>query len=232
MILASMRKTRRHFISTRDPAELERGWRWTFWGELTTGSLAIGTWVFWPAGGEIWVTTAAIEACLTMATLTLTDIATRLEKKPSLLVGLLISLGVGLLYLGEIGAAFAASVADTGGGWLASVLGIWTIGQRAHIVWTMPQGDALDRMRHRALAGDRAFLLLLLAAATFALAKLTQDWSGSSGWNTDTSLITLAYAILAFFTAWRSRYLLSPRFAAKPRAFLYDILGVDYLAPL
>lgn len=215
-------------------AEIRAGWTHTLWAELGTGLLCLATVLLWPPGREGWAAAAFIEAALTMATLTLTDIATRLRKPPSLLVGLLIAAGVGLFYLGELGVALEVSAGtEAAPGWLASILAIWAIAQRARSLWHMPRGDALDRMRHRALVGDRAVVVGILTVAVLAVVDFGEYFLPAAWVPVDELLaFSVAYALLSLFTAARIPSLLGPQFAAKPKTWLYDVLGVDYLARL
>lgn len=226
---------KREFKPTASEAEIRAGWAHTFWAELGTGAVCLAMVVFWPAWSEGWAVAAIVEAALTMATLTLTDVATRLQKPPSILVGILIAGGVGLLYFSEVGFAFSVSTGEHQGGapgWLGMLAAGWAIAQRARSVWTMPQGDALDRMRHRALVGDRAVVVGVLAVAALGIAFFGHYLLPERLISSQLAVFPLCYALLCFFTAARIPSLLGPKFAAKPKALIYDVLGVDYLARL
>jgi hypothetical protein len=221
------------FEPTVGEAEIRASWAHTLWAELGTGVLCLATVLFWPLWSDGWAAAAVVEAALTMATLTLTDIATRLRKPPSILVGILIAAGVGLLYVGEVNFAFQASSGTGGPGWLGPILAIWAISQRGRAVWHMPRGDALDRMRHRALVGDRAVVAGILVVVFLAIVEFGQYFLPEA-WVPVDALVALAvaYALLALFTAARIPSLLGAKFAAKPKSWFFDLLGVDYLARL
>jgi hypothetical protein len=174
---------------------------------------------------------AIVEVVFCLAQGTLTDVATRLHKRPPWWAVLLIGGGVALMYPETVNfgrAAFAA-------GWAVFVPFLWSLVERLRELWTMPGASRLEKLRRRALVSGRMSLVLVFAGTALAAAGATYALDpalggfamlqrGASWW------LAAAFATAAFDIVRVYR----PAFERRPRALLgrFDPLGVEDLSPL
>lgn len=154
---------------------------------------------------------------------TLIDIATRLEKRPPLWAVLLI--GAVLLPL-SVGAMDVLRFAyDSGTVVLIPLL--VSVVDRSMVMWHMPDRTRVEKIAARALIGNRIVTGLVLGGLLAVV--VLADWWPSD--NVSPFLVAGAsYFAIAAYDEWRVR---QPRFAERPRTlFRYDVLGIDYFAPL
>lgn len=154
---------------------------------------------------------------------TLTDIATRLKKRPPIWAVLLI--GVVLLPF-SVGTMDVLRVAYQSGAVVLIPL-LVSLVDRFMVMWHMPDRTRVEKMAARALIGNRILTGLILGGLLTVV--VLADW-----WPSETVSPFLVagavYFAIAAYDEWRVR---QPRFAEKPRTlFRYDVLGIDYFAPL
>jgi hypothetical protein len=162
---------------------------------------------------------------------TLTDISTRLRKRPPwwLLLGIVLLLGV--MYP-EV---FTLLVATFQQGWPVFVPFLWSVLERLRELWTMPGAPVLEKLRRRALVSDRIALVLVFGGTAVAVAAVSYAIDDERGGFALVERQVAWWLAVAFATAaydiWRVH---RPAFARQPRALFgrFDPLGVDYLAPL
>lgn len=154
---------------------------------------------------------------------TLIDIATRVKKRPPLWAVLVI--GVVLLPF-SIGTTDVLRLAyDRGAAVLIPLL--VSLVDRFMVMWHMPAYSRIEKIGARALIGNRLLTGMILAGL-FGLVVLADWWP----WESVSPMLVAGaiYFAIAAYDEWRVR---QPRFAERPRTlFRYDVLGIDYLAPL
>jgi len=176
---------------------------------------------------------ACLEAILLWPQLTLVDIATRVLKRPSPVIVVLVAL---------LGAAWALTFFDRhlpqfNPAYFLTVsapilLAVW---QRVQMLWSLPGKPLLDRRRARAIMGGR-FTIALAVSVPFAIFELGRsvlaiatgtDWGGSalSGWHPAPYIVAALYFLLASFDHWRVG---GVAFANRPLPFLgWDFIEVN-----
>lgn len=174
---------------------------------------------------------AMVEVVFCLAQGTLTDVATRLRKRPPWWAVVLIGGGVALMYPETLQFARAAFAA----GWPVFVPFLWSVLERLYELWTMPGASRLEKLRRRALVSGRMSLVLVVAGAALATAGVTYALDPAEGGFAmlQTSApwwLAAAFATAAFDVVRVHR----PAFERRPRALLgrFDPLGVEDLSPL
>lgn len=172
-----------------------------------------------------------VEAGFLLPQVTLTDVATRLSKRPPW--WLVPPLAVGVLLLAPGGLEFARTLLANQS--LLLVPALWSVFHRARQLWELPGKPALQRMRVRALSCGRANIggVAIVALLTFSIAR-TSGWEplqGRLGPDQVTCIVAALYFLAGAFDAWRVG---GAAFARNPRPFLrFDFIGVrDVDAPL
>lgn len=165
-----------------------------------------------------------LEVGFLLPQVTLTDVATRLSKRPPW--WLVPPLAVGLLLLAPGGLELARTLLANQSLLLAPAL--WSVFHRARQLWEMPGKPSLQRMRVRALGSGRANIggVAIVALLAFSIAR-TAGWAPfQGGFGPDQMMCGAAtlYFLACAFDAWRVG---GEAFARNPRPFLrFDIIGV------
>lgn len=176
-------------------------------------------------------TLLVLEVVFLVPQLTLVDVATRLKARPPW--WLVLPMTIALLLLAP-GGMDALRLLAANQSWLL-MPALWSVAQRAYILWTIPGRPDLERMRLRAQAGGRANIGGMCLIAALALSFLRT--SGPPGlfevvrMEDCLSLLIALYFSLCAFDCWRLR---GERFARNPTPFLWwDYVGVkDHNVPL
>ena len=201
-------------------------------------SVALGAvaWQLWPerVGPQVGAGLTFVgltEVLFAMAQGTLTDVATRLRRRPPWWLVLLIGGGLGLFYPDTVTMLRHAFRE----GWTVLLPFAWSLLERLRELWTMPEAPRLEKLRRRALVSGRISIVLIVPGAALAVAGVTYalesepggfDLLGrTAGW-----WLAAAFALAAADVVRVHR----PSFARRPRALVpgLDPLGVTYLAPL
>jgi hypothetical protein len=154
---------------------------------------------------------------------TLIDIATRLKKRPPIWAVVIIAGGV-LLFTGGHAHEVLRMAWERGIAVFVPLL--FSLAQRARVLWLMPGRTRVQKIAARALVANRittglVLLALTVVAMIFTLG-LDQPWIvyGAGA----------IYFAVAAFDAWRVR---RARFAEKPSVlFRFDPIHIEYLEPL
>ncbi len=172
-----------------------------------------------------------VEVGFLLPQVTLTDLATRLKKRPPW--WLIPPLAIGLLILAPGGMDFLRVLLANQS--VLAVPALWSVFHRARQLWDMPGKPALERMRVRALTNGRANVggLLVLIYLLTTIAETSSLIRFDNWFWKDTMLLALAtiYFGACTFDTWR---VTGARFAAKPTPLLwFDYIGVkDVDVPL
>jgi hypothetical protein len=166
-----------------------------------------------------------------MAQGTLTDVATRLRKRPPLWTIPLILVALGVAYPDTV--YFLRMT--WGAGWPVFLPWLWSVVERGRELWTMPVASRLDKLRRRALVSGRMTLVLVGGAVGVAalIGGYLADPSGDPGWAVE-RLAPWGLAAAFLVLAWDVVRVHRPAFARRPRAVLpfIDPLHVRYLDPI
>lgn len=159
-----------------------------------------------------------VEGGFLMMQAALIDIATRLRKRPHIVVALLITAALALfLGFGMLRMAWAQGLAV----FLPLLL---SLGERASVLWRMPGRARIEKIAARALVSNRITtgmaMLALMAVGMFIADDVAVVF-----------LIAAAlYYSIAAIDSWRVR---GRRFAEKPRVlFGFDPIRIQYLEPV
>jgi hypothetical protein len=168
-----------------------------------------------------------VEAGFLMFQGTLIDVATRLSKRPPLWAVML--LGAALVPF-SIGTLDVLRLAFQSGGLAVLLPLLISLAGRFMVMWHMPAYTTMQKIAARALISNRILTGFVLAVILTAL-MITQDRHRWMDGGFSPLLVAGAiYFAVAAFDDWRVR---QRRFTQRPRVlFRYDILGIDYLAPL
>ncbi|MBK8286948.1 MAG: hypothetical protein IPK97_19940 [Ahniella sp.] len=165
-----------------------------------------------------------VEVGFLLPQVTLTDLATRLKKRPPW--WLIPPLAIGLLILAPGGMEFLRVLLANQS--VLAIPALWSVFHRARQLWDMPGKPALERMRVRALTNGRAnvgglmvLIYLLTTMAQTSSLIVIDDWN----WKDKMLLsLTTLYFAACTFDAWR---VTGTRFAANPKPLLwFDYIGV------
>jgi len=180
------------------------------------------------ARGEL-VFALMIEAGFLMMQGTLIDIATRLRKRPPVWAVVLI-FGAVLLFSGEARGVLAMAWHRGGAVFVPLLV---SLGERAAVLWRLPDRPQIEKIAARALIGNRITTGLALFGLMTAVMiagvifrdhfdMLNRDWLFLAAGS--------IYFAVAAFDQWRVR---GAKFAEKPTVlFRFDPIGMKYLAPL
>ncbi len=165
-----------------------------------------------------------IEAMFLLPQLTLTDIATRIRKRPPWWLIPPITIGVLLIAPGGMDAVQLLLANQS----LLLLPALWSVFHRGRMLWEMPGKPAIERMRARALSVGRANVGAVVVACVLGLPFLNLLYHFSLDWvpSNDTLQMSLAsvYFLACGFDAWRVGGL---GFIQRQRPFLwFDWLGV------
>ncbi|HEX6094692.1 MAG TPA: hypothetical protein VF432_00105 [Thermoanaerobaculia bacterium] len=171
-----------------------------------------------------------VEGGFLMAQGTLVDIATRLRKRPPVWAAALIVVAVVLFSnytLDVIRMAWQQ-------GSLVFVPLLISIAERGTILWRMPDRPQIEKIAARALIANRIVTglgLFGLVTITMVIGVAFPELYDFSNAGPVPGLVAGAiYFAIAAFDDWRVR---RPKFAARPRVlFGWDVIGIDYLAPV
>lgn len=166
----------------------------------------------------------AIEVGFLFPQLTLTDLATRIRKRPPW--WLIPPIAVGVLLLAPGGMEFFRLLLSNQP--LLVVPAMWSVFHRARQLWVLPGTPALQRMRVRALVNGRAnvggLLVVLMLAASIARTSGWLDQHSLSSQDLQAAIAAALYFLATAFDAWRVG---GPAFARSPRPLLwFDMIGV------
>jgi hypothetical protein len=190
----------------------------------------------WPQGvgarlAESLYFVALVEVFFCMAQATLTDVATRLRKRPPLWAIVLVGGGLALLYP-EVVTVTRAAFAQ---GWVVFLPFAWSLVERLRELWTMPGAPRLEKLRRRALVSGRMSLVIAVSGAALAAAAVTYWLDAAAGGfamlgRTAGWWLAAAFAAAAFDVVRVHR----SAFERRPRALFgrFDPLGVGDLSPL
>lgn len=172
-----------------------------------------------------------VEVGFLLPQLTLTDLATRLKKRPPW--WLIPPLAIGLLILAPGGMDFLRVLLANQAVLLVPAL--WSVFHRAKQLWDMPGQPRLVRMRVRALTNGRAniggLLVVLYLASNIARTSGVLPYDSVLGPDLLITWFATIYFLACAFDAWRVG---GEAFARSPRPLLwFDYIDVkDTDAPL
>jgi hypothetical protein len=171
------------------------------------------------------------EVMFAMAQATLTDVATRLRRRPPIWLGVLIVAGIAIFYPDTI--HFVRYAFDMG--WAVFLPFAWSLLERVRELWTMPGASRLEKMRRRALVGGRITLVLgfgFLAVAVAGVSYFVDEVNG--GFYLVERLAPWGLAAVFTLAAADIVRVHRPAFARRPRSLLprLDPMGIEYLEPL
>lgn len=149
---------------------------------------------------------------------TLVDIATRLKKRPPIWAVALIVAAV-VLFSGE---ALDVLRLAWQRGLVVFLPLLVSLGERATVLWRMPDRPTIEKIAARALISNRITTALVLFALMTAAMLL--------GFDEGALAAGAIYFAVAAFDDWRVR---GRRFAERPSVlFRFDPIGLEYLQPL
>jgi hypothetical protein len=171
-----------------------------------------------------------VEGGFLMAQGTLVDIATRLRKRPPLWVAVLIVIGV--MLFSQYSWDMIRMAWQQGS--LVFVPLLISIAERGTVLWRMPDRPQIEKIAARALIANRIVTGLGLAGlVTLAMivgAVFPDLYDFHAAGLVPGLLAGAAYFAIAAFDDWRVR---GRKFAERPRVlFRWDVIGIDYLAPV
>jgi hypothetical protein len=103
-----------------------------------------------------------------LASATLMDIASRLQRPPPWWIVPLAPIGL-LLFAPDLVALLVQSWAL---GWLALLPLVWSIGEKLRELWTLPNALPIEKLRRRTLVFDRLYTALVLGVGAVATALI------------------------------------------------------------
>lgn len=176
---------------------------------------ALAPWGGWSVDIEALSFTLIAELGTLMASATLVDIASRVQKPLSGWLWLLLAIGACLMYPELVPLLLASWSMD----WLIFLPFAWSIYERIALLMQLPRATRLQKIRARVLTFDRVYLGVLIGA--FAMLGGFIYWSITED-SSDIFLGVLPWALSIFFTAtalnaWR---VYQVRFAKAPRSLL------------
>ena len=189
--------------------------------ELATAAVLLGLWLNllppWldlPLEDTVdWL--VGIEAATLLFMVALVDVATRLKRAPPWWLGLVLIIGLVIVFPEIIALVVTAWQM---GLWVFLPL-LWSVAERLRELWTLPTARALEKMRRRALSWVRLSTgVVLFGVCVLVLlvrSVLSPDHDpGESIAHLALPLLCLFY-LIAVFDAWRVH---RPAFAARPRS--------------
>jgi hypothetical protein len=172
--------------------------------------------------------TVIVEAALLMIMASVTDVATRLERRPPLWAVILIA--AALFVFSGYGIP-TVKYLWANGGLVVLVPFILSACERFAILWYMPGKPRVMKVAARALMSNRIAAgmgALALMAGLLVVSMMVDGIDDMAG----SALVFAAgfYFAIGAVDTWRVR---QPFFEARPRVLLrFDALGIDYLAPV
>jgi hypothetical protein len=180
-------------------------------------------------GREDLVFALIVEGGFLMMQGTLVDIATRLKKRPPVWLIVLIVGGV-LLFSG--GQAWDVLKLAWSRGMVVFIPLLLSLGERGYLLWQMPVRRRVQKIAARALISNRIITGLGLLAVFVVMLIVSMSTDGGSAMDAMWPVLGAGalYFAIAAYDDYRVR---QQKFADSPRVlFRYDVLGIDYLAPL
>jgi len=158
-----------------------------------------------------------LEFAMWIAGASLVDIASNLERKPSVYLAVFIIAGLALLNWQLFPAVHAAWL----GGFGILLPFLWSLLERVRELWTLPDADRIDKVRSRILTFDRLYVGVLMGWCALAAGLI-------NAWQNDGSMaqgfagralpwFVLVFFLIATFNIWRVR---QARFVAAPKSLL------------
>ncbi len=198
---------------------------------------AIGLAAFWQSHGyqplgldhPAVIAILVLEVGFLIPQVVLTDLATRLRKRPPW--WLIPPLAIAALLFAPGGFDLLRTLLANQA--LLLVPALWSVFHRARLLWEMPGKPRLERMRVRALSAGRANVgaLAVLGWLGFSLAR-SAGWAplqGGGGPDEAICIVAALYFLACAFDAWRVG---GPAFARRPRPLLrVDFIGVRDVDP-
>lgn len=165
-----------------------------------------------------------IEVGFLLPQLTLTDVATRIRKRPPW--WLIPPLAIGLIVLAPGGMDFVGVLLNNQP--LLLVPALWSVFHRARQLWDLPGTPALTRMRVRALVNGRAnvggLMIIVMLALSIANTSGLEFARALTETTVHTALLATIYFAATAFDSWRVG---GAGFARSLKPLLWlDIIGV------
>ncbi len=166
-----------------------------------------------------------------MFSATLVDVASRLRAQPPWWMGLLIGIGILILYPESITLLREAWAL---GLWIFAPFA-WSILERLRELWTLPGAATIEKIRRRTLTFDRLYSALIVGgAATIGALLLAIHNDGSFPshlFQTAAPWVVMVFYAVAALNVWRVH---TRAFAARPRSLWpwIDQGQISYLDPL
>ncbi len=193
-----------------------------FWlGRLTDGELQ----------SEL-ILSLMVEGGFLMMQGTLTDVATRLQKRPP--IWLVVIIAIGIFIFSPYASTILSNAWQRG---LVVFLPLFvSLCERFTALWYMPSRSRIEKIAERARVSNRmltALCVFAIATALMVAGWIFPNWlSDMNPGHTQWTLLAAGaiYFAIAAYDDWRVG---TPEFAERPRVlFRYDILGIDYLHSL
>jgi hypothetical protein len=194
----------------------------------------VAPWFGWRYDSGVLYALMFAEVGSLMLNASLVDVATRLQRPPSIGWGLFIVLG--LMVLNPI--SFSTIASSWSLGWMMFLPQGWSMVERFRRIWILPRVSKLDKIRTRALTFDRLYLgvhIAMLSLVSGFLYWAVNDYRGNpvDGVIFD---IVLPWVLLVFFAAnaWNTLRVYQDKFAKKPKSMMpwFDKGDATYLDPL
>jgi len=160
---------------------------------------------------------------------TLVDIATRLRSRPP--VWLVVLIAGGVLLFSEHAHAVMRMAWD--GGMVLFVPLLFSLADRAAVLWILPRRTQVEKIAARALISNRIVTGLALVALFVASTILATAWSRVFDFLAGAWVFLSLGCIYFGIAAFDSSRVRGRAFAARPSVlFGYDLLGIEYLEPV
>jgi hypothetical protein len=173
----------------------------------------------------------AADGLMLMASCTLIDIFTRLQRAPPWWIAPFAVLGVLMINPDLVGFAIHGFQL----GWLFITPFLWSAVERLRELWTLPTATTLEKIRRRTLTFDRLYVGFFIAVVGMLfglIAYLAFDLELSSWLNPSVLWIICGFYAISCFNVWRVH---QDAFAKRPRSMFpkwLDQGDSTYLAPL
>jgi hypothetical protein len=166
-----------------------------------------------------------------MASCTLIDIATRIQRAPPWWIAPFAVLGLLMLtpdLVGYVAQGFQL-------GWLVVVPFLWSVIERLRELWTLPTATTLEKIRRRTLTFDRLYVALIIGMSSLVLglvAYMAFEFDFFTGLNRAALWIVWSFYAISCYNVWRVH---QEAFVKRPRSLLpkwIDQGESTYLNPL